>query len=462
MKMNQPPQDVNRCAIGRLPTELLAELFVLSIPEVPYPSGFEPPLLLTAVCHTWRQVAHSTPQLWAKIGLDIPDYPCPYASRHFLERWISRSGLCLLSITLKLSRFSANESASDSPLAGIVNVVITYRHRWRALNIHLPAKYAQAILACNSPNLVHLEIISVEDTTLTLDLSSFPKINRLHLKQERVRLCDGITFPVHNFLRIADFGMPGRLEDCLRFLRHVPLLEHFSVRFRGTSPFQTSSPSSICHLNNLRYLNILAEPSSMTHFDLGKFMCHLRLPSLTSLYITNSSQRVNNTISHVARLITGSKSPLERFSYRGHYSGDNYPDFLQFFRSAPGIKFLSLSQNAMWALSALDPTNCGKLLLPVLEELCVVVDLFGSGHGSNIDGTVIHSLIISRSMMPGRTDNSCFRRLIFPKWSIGLRDVGQWLARSKDVSTIIFSGFEIVYLGGKELETLFLPPSVTG
>ncbi|KAG0694796.1 hypothetical protein DFH29DRAFT_838210 [Suillus ampliporus] len=78
LKYLEPP-------IFRLPAELLQEIFLLVVNDVPgCPSIFSfreftmsanfssPPLLFTRVCRYWRVVAHSTTVIWSRIKVDLP------------------------------------------------------------------------------------------------------------------------------------------------------------------------------------------------------------------------------------------------------------------------------------------------------------------------------------------------------------------------------------------------------
>lgn len=64
-------------AIRRLPTEILAQIFLYCIPEEEEGEGactLEPhlaPMLLTTVCRRWREVAVDMPSLWRRLRLEV-------------------------------------------------------------------------------------------------------------------------------------------------------------------------------------------------------------------------------------------------------------------------------------------------------------------------------------------------------------------------------------------------------
>ncbi|KAG1851863.1 hypothetical protein DFJ58DRAFT_419232 [Suillus subalutaceus] len=60
-------------AIWRLPTEILAQIFLYCIPEDGNwaPAPYLAPMLLTTVCRRWREVAVDMPSLWRRLGLEV-------------------------------------------------------------------------------------------------------------------------------------------------------------------------------------------------------------------------------------------------------------------------------------------------------------------------------------------------------------------------------------------------------
>ncbi|KAJ7605419.1 hypothetical protein FB45DRAFT_809140, partial [Roridomyces roridus] len=94
-----------RDPIARLPLEISSEIFLLCLPLRPeFPSGHPrphahiAPLLLLNVCHTWTNIALSTPALWASISIGFPH---PTGFECLLEGWLRRSGCHPLQISLR-------------------------------------------------------------------------------------------------------------------------------------------------------------------------------------------------------------------------------------------------------------------------------------------------------------------------------------------------------------------------
>ncbi|TDL16675.1 hypothetical protein BD410DRAFT_614300 [Rickenella mellea] len=80
-----------------------------------HPLVSETPLILGRICRRWRQIAYSTPSLWAAIR--IPDQ----WKIEVLQEWISRAGSCPLSFSVALSPEDVK----------ILNLLATHQQRWK-------------------------------------------------------------------------------------------------------------------------------------------------------------------------------------------------------------------------------------------------------------------------------------------------------------------------------------------
>ncbi|KAG2342514.1 hypothetical protein BDR05DRAFT_348845 [Suillus weaverae] len=60
-------------AFWRLPTEILAQIFLYCMPETGHwtPEPYLAPMLLTTVCRRWREVAVDMPGLWRRLRLEV-------------------------------------------------------------------------------------------------------------------------------------------------------------------------------------------------------------------------------------------------------------------------------------------------------------------------------------------------------------------------------------------------------
>ncbi|KDR83117.1 hypothetical protein GALMADRAFT_870860 [Galerina marginata CBS 339.88] len=161
--------------IRRLPTDIIHEIFYRCLPthRNAIMSITEAPLLLTRICQSWRSIALSSHRIWSKLHIPLLPYssgpysPYPSSSdvntRAVWERqresrekyartmharcalvdvWLSRSGLCPLSISLNFfvptnSGLEGNMDQRD-PLLRMFDLILSYSQRFSELELNLP------------------------------------------------------------------------------------------------------------------------------------------------------------------------------------------------------------------------------------------------------------------------------------------------------------------------------------
>ncbi|KAK7463389.1 hypothetical protein VKT23_006744 [Stygiomarasmius scandens] len=79
--------------IRRLPLELLSAIFHHCLPDLEFisPRSSDAPMLLTHVCHGWRNLALSIPSLWSSISIHTNKDRC-YPRKKLITTWLQRSG----------------------------------------------------------------------------------------------------------------------------------------------------------------------------------------------------------------------------------------------------------------------------------------------------------------------------------------------------------------------------------
>ncbi|KAJ7742791.1 hypothetical protein B0H16DRAFT_1463876 [Mycena metata] len=99
-----------------LPVEVTAEIFVHCLPERSFhPSGKVAPLLLSGICRQWRDIACSTPKLWAVLGLNFSRGLRPNFQLLLLE-WLRRARTARLSLRLARAHGRSDPSLTSLPL----------------------------------------------------------------------------------------------------------------------------------------------------------------------------------------------------------------------------------------------------------------------------------------------------------------------------------------------------------
>ncbi|KAF9478918.1 hypothetical protein BDN70DRAFT_879415 [Pholiota conissans] len=124
--------------IHRLPREIVSEIFEFCLPEdlmeaefegIPPKYSLSAPLVISAICRTWRAIALSAPRLWKTITIWSRFLP----SAILVQNWIDRAGQLPLSIVLRLP-FGEDETAIP-----IINTLTRYSKRWQELRCRMPA-----------------------------------------------------------------------------------------------------------------------------------------------------------------------------------------------------------------------------------------------------------------------------------------------------------------------------------
>ncbi|KAJ7475208.1 hypothetical protein B0H11DRAFT_2235834 [Mycena galericulata] len=174
--------------LRRLPPELLAEIFVFcgAHKVYYYPSQRKPPLLLLRVCRTWRAVALSTPELWARLEwcLRTPK------DVDIIDTWISRSGARPLHLDIA-SIMVAWPTLVTTSYPGLTMTLFPdverlarkHLHRLQTLHIRTASPDFLAPLLNGAAGLHTLFIESGDEWTDTadVDLHSLPTLRRVTL-----------------------------------------------------------------------------------------------------------------------------------------------------------------------------------------------------------------------------------------------------------------------------------------
>ena len=163
--------------IRKLPIDILQEIFIACLPtnHNPVMSRWEPPILLTQVCSSWRNVAHSTPQLWKSIHIAVP---CTKTGRystehhqnvssttivHFdrrseaVQEWLNRSATYPLDISLGHWVTSAVDGFYDE----IIDSLIRFSERWREIRLSAPYQALLPIASLPPSKFPLLETLSL-------------------------------------------------------------------------------------------------------------------------------------------------------------------------------------------------------------------------------------------------------------------------------------------------------------
>ncbi|KAJ7076654.1 hypothetical protein B0H15DRAFT_578112 [Mycena belliarum] len=134
-----------------LPNEIVSEIFGHFIPLYPLCpplTGLLSPMVLTHICHRWREITLKMPSLWRAIQLEdhCDDDPISEA----VECWLSRSR----GLPLSISQTSYTKGVAD----GCVERLVLHSARWEHVQLRLHSRSHLAIVTHAMPLIRQLEI----------------------------------------------------------------------------------------------------------------------------------------------------------------------------------------------------------------------------------------------------------------------------------------------------------------
>jgi hypothetical protein len=289
--------------ICRLPTEILSEIFLYCLPEdehLLYTSRLAP-MLLTTICHRWREVAVGLPMLWCRLQLRV-GYNNWQQRAFCYDSWLKRSGECPLSLSLRC------------------------RTDWRELQTMLQpyvrriSSLSLIILSCNSPFMmedfdalkeltIHQYIPYHSARAINPTLSTLPvnlrRINMQDIWFDR-KLLDVFTDFAWARLTHIEISIDG-LDAFTRLLRLCPNLSHLKM---NAVFYPIQLPEPVTH-TNLQSLCISWDANWNLSGELELFKV-ITLPNLRVLEVCHTGLWPHESF---MEFLTRSKYPLERLIF---------------------------------------------------------------------------------------------------------------------------------------------------
>ncbi|KAJ7066249.1 hypothetical protein C8F01DRAFT_1122796 [Mycena amicta] len=302
----------------RVPDDVLRVIFVHTLPERRNTAldSSEGPLLLSRVCKYWRELALTTPRLWASMHLVVaPDAPDDWhpSQRNFqellhsqMEIWLERSAAVPLAISMHISfrRYAppvvGTSEMSRSPRPSpFLSALLGAVKRWGSIQLNLLSSLDITALSMltedDAPCLKSFDLalsgpLTPEQSQYGFKFLATDSLRRFSFAGMYASL--PVTLPWRNllFLRIR---LSNSFDQTLApmafpfpFLQECTLLETLVVTTFGehTQSEDTARPLSV-HLPNLTALNLaifdafnVSATSSAVHT--------LNLPALDSLDVS--------------------------------------------------------------------------------------------------------------------------------------------------------------------------------
>ncbi|KAG1755558.1 hypothetical protein EDB19DRAFT_1661924 [Suillus lakei] len=294
-------------ALWRLPTEVLSQIFHHCVPEILSESDkfktssvLEAPMLLTAVCRRWREVAVAMPSLWCRLAVSV-DRECQWERQIFCyESWLKRSQGRPLSLALSVDRGAYGSTRILHVLRPHVNQISSLSIRFSIADLNEPEQFLKFL----SPALQELTIVILGVRYIVQGISQLPSTLRslkfigpwfdvLHLD-----LCN----PVWTHLTHVEMNI-HKSATVLRLLQLAPELSSLTIDLkiddvRDLEPFTHT---------NLRSLRITCDYSEST----SRFSDLFDALSLPNLRIFQASGKPPWPHEEFKAFLTRSNCPLE-------------------------------------------------------------------------------------------------------------------------------------------------------
>ena len=424
-------------AIRKLPIDVLQKIFVACLPTAhnPVMSKSEPPILLTQICSSWRNVAHATPQLWKSIHIAIPFSKYTTVEQHMdrrsevVQEWLTRSAACPLDISVggDWETRDVDESCDK-----IIDTLIRFSERWRevcflapyqalvpiaslppskvpllkAVSLNCPSP-DQVILTqldpqsvcglLKAPNLRDLSLLGWWLTHLSVDVTRLP----INWNQLTNIVLEGPSCWGECFLSVS--GTYKILSLCRNLI--TCQLEIGSLISEDIE-LPLDATAAIISLPSLTRLSVCENTSLKRLFTL------LHLPSLNFL-------EFRTTISPTEQSSTSLLSLLTRFHNTIHLITDSQyftrQDFIKCLRLCPLLKSLSI-QKAYYVPPGIPSCKIDDAFIQLFFEssndegcLCPRLEIFKSSRETELPETTLLQFVKEKNgdSTPGLAKLKC-------------------------------------------------------
>jgi hypothetical protein len=331
--------------LRRFPTELLSEIFLLSLPDSSTFRATEPPCLLGQICSLWRHIALSTPMLWSSLSIELWRRDAD-AETTLVKTWLQRSGNCPLSLTCADRPYPSYTYSGDPTTHPVLDVIASCSDRWADVRLDVPIDVLHRLDTASSemPHLTSLVLRGTGSSPLTRSLDIFataPHLRRITLANIAVQ-----------HLRVPWIQMTvcdvthDNVKDCLDILSMSPNLRQCTFNSMAiTSP---AYPPIVRH-EQLRFLSLtytIPRNEGGICAAMADLLDHLTLPALCDfklMLLSRGPHRIpkpeNWPQESLLLFLSRSSCPLSRLSIYGATD----EQLLQCLMLAPSVVVLDIS-----------------------------------------------------------------------------------------------------------------------
>ncbi|TDL16983.1 hypothetical protein BD410DRAFT_587512 [Rickenella mellea] len=393
-------------ALQRTPADVLQMIFLFCLPKPKYPghvtfprpSTCKAPVVYSHICRSWRDVALSTPRLWA--CLSIPE---EFSSSFvvWIKELLRRSDSLPLYFQWTRSRkYRQNSRERDTLDQTLIKLLIAESSRWRAASIGSTSAILKQFLVPLKFGVPMLEALKIRETSpggrfshiYALDITAVPHLQYLNVTNE----CQLTGLSAKQSLRQFILKDDGRDSSdwsesfmtpsgILQLFSDCPQLELVDIDIEWDiqpTPHQAFMPS----------LQTLSVGPGSTYtigpgnpIDIGPpLFQRLTLPALRTLSIDLSSEGWGRrSLVSIHSLIGRSHASLTSLSLYGQRDRQTKweDDLIGCILHLPDLKVLSLedmptTDKFIIALTYSPHSTGADILCPVLDQLRFVASTF--------------------------------------------------------------------------------------
>ncbi|KAF8953528.1 hypothetical protein BDZ97DRAFT_596665 [Flammula alnicola] len=259
--------------IHRLPPEISSYIFQLCISREPSIDARYSQVALSSVCQKWRQIAHTTPQLWTTIFLSVSRHS-DLSVADWTQEWIDRSGQLPLSIGL----FAKSESKYYTVYRYVIAVINQCSSRWRDLTYQGPASSLSDLVG-DSQGASQLQTLKLHvhgSSAGQFKLGDFkPMPTTLEIRGLDLK---SVVIEWNNITHMQARRISA--DDCWELFRIAPRMTH--CRLELVLNIKAQDPFPRPHTPILHPTLQVLEMSLVTSCSFDLFLNNVSLPSLKS------------------------------------------------------------------------------------------------------------------------------------------------------------------------------------
>ncbi|KAE9408790.1 hypothetical protein BT96DRAFT_913896 [Gymnopus androsaceus JB14] len=371
--------------IGRVPLEILGEIFCLSCsPDYIWRAShniIHYTSILSCVCVAWRKAANATPQLWSTLCLNAENNRTLHGQFGWLEKWVDRCQGHSLDLYLALPEGKSRNGEE------LFHSILRFSHKIRVLNVSgywsslLPLIYYSSFPLLEE---VDFEVNDIPNADGTVKLPPHkidallgaPKLRRATMREfGELSLLTVLILPVEQLtsLRItSDFNPSNIYMNLLHRCKNLVNLElHYDSDFILMDNARSSLNLHIC-LPSLKSLSL--------HGNLLECFTAPHLEELTLLYDSCNFHSFYMKVDAFQQRSRTALSTLSFENFNDHGEEDESTNFiddliamLSLFPTLSKYGISDCSFNVNPLLRALTVNQSGQVLLPKLEHLSLLM-----------------------------------------------------------------------------------------